>query len=170
MNFVCFILHTIYPGLFVGQFGCANVAGISISVKNFQQYSFSGVGVVAWISAVTSCEGRYGGVCRQEHRVEGHGSGWEKQKSIRLRLQPRKTSVWTSEVKGRGQNFGQTICVMCKQYYRYCVECLWVDTTKCIKKVKCMKPPKKVTWTHYRVYLIHDLCCKCQSFIEASLE
>ena len=29
--------------------------------------------------------------------------------------------------------FGQTICMMCEQYYRYCAMCLWVDTTKCIK-------------------------------------
>ena len=55
-------------GLVYGLVGWVDVAGVSISVKIFFiQYSFSGVGVVAGIPAVTCCEGRYGGVCWQEH-------------------------------------------------------------------------------------------------------
>ena len=57
-------------------------------------------------------------------RRDGVAVGWEVEKSIKVMKEPRKSSVGMSQLK--------LMCMMCEQYYRYCVECLWVDTTKCI--------------------------------------
>ena len=38
-------------------------------------------------------EGRYGGVCQQEHWKRRCGSSWETQKSIKVKLETGKTSV-----------------------------------------------------------------------------
>ena len=73
-------------------------------------------------------------------------------KKARAKLNYKKNTVVHKECP-------KTICSMCEQYYMFCVECLWVDTTKCIKLVKCVKPPKRVPWSHYKVYLIEDMCC-----------
>ena len=51
---------------------------------------------------------------------------------------------------------------MCEKYYKYCVECLWVEPNKIIRKFTCRNH-----CVRFKMYLIKDMCCKCQSFVEA---
>ena len=53
-------------------------------------------------TAVTCCEGKHGGVCRQEHKVRGCVSGWEEAKKYKSEVGSWENFSWDGPTEGNG--------------------------------------------------------------------